>query len=78
MDCRAVIRVLWDYIDGELPRSEVEAVRHHLAMCKRCYPQYAFEIAFLERVAGLKEAAPPPPAAIHDHVRMLARETPNA
>lgn len=68
MDCRAVIRVLWDYIDGELPLDEVEAMRSHLALCKRCYPQYAFEIAFLEKLAELRTTAPVPSDALRTRV----------
>lgn len=69
IDCRAAMAVMWDYIDGELPREQVEAVREHLAMCKRCYPHYAFEIAFLEALASLRDAMPLPSPALRQRVR---------
>lgn len=47
LDCDAVMRQLWDYLDGELDGERETAIRAHLAVCKRCYPQYDFERAFL-------------------------------
>ena len=51
LDCDAVMRQLWDYLDGELTAERMEAIRAHLALCARCYPQYEFERAFLETLA---------------------------
>ncbi len=52
LDCESVMRQLWDYLDGELTPRRMEQVRNHIEMCKRCYPQYEFEHAFLEAVAA--------------------------
>ena len=54
LDCHDVMRQLWDYLDGELTADRMEAIRAHLTMCKRCYPQYEFERAFLEAVAHVQ------------------------
>jgi anti-sigma factor (TIGR02949 family) len=51
LDCDAVMRQLWDYLDGELTDERMAAIREHLALCGRCYPQYDFEQAFLETLA---------------------------
>jgi anti-sigma factor (TIGR02949 family) len=51
LDCESVMRQLWDYLDEELPPERMEAVRAHLAVCKRCVPQANFERAFLDAVA---------------------------
>ncbi|MFN2565046.1 MAG: zf-HC2 domain-containing protein [Gemmatimonadaceae bacterium] len=48
LDCDAVMRQLWDYLDGELTEERMAAIREHLALCGRCYPQYDFEQAFLD------------------------------
>ncbi len=48
LDCETVMRQLWDYLDGELSAERMAAIRAHLAMCARCYPQYEFERAFLD------------------------------
>ncbi len=52
LDCDAVMRQLWDYLDGELTFGREAAVRVHLAVCKRCYPQYNFERAFIKALAA--------------------------
>lgn len=51
LDCDAVMRQLWDYLDGELTPQRMEAIRAHLELCRRCHPQYEFEKAFLATVA---------------------------
>lgn len=48
LDCDAVMRQLWDYLDGELTPDRTEAIREHLALCARCFPQLEFEQAFLD------------------------------
>lgn len=53
LDCEAVMRQLWDYLDGELTADRMEAIREHVAMCARCYPQYDFEREFLAGLARL-------------------------
>lgn len=52
LDCDAVMRQLWDYLDGELTPVREEAVRAHLAMCKRCQPQKDFEKSFLRALSA--------------------------
>lgn len=54
LDCDAVMRQLWDYLDDELTAEREAAIRAHLAVCKRCYPQYNFEAAFLRAVSGTR------------------------
>ena len=51
LDCEAVMRQLWDYLDGELTPDREEAVRAHLAMCSRCQPQQDFEQSFLRALS---------------------------
>ncbi len=54
IDCQAVMRRLWDYLDGELSTENVVAIEAHLEMCGRCYPQYEFERDFLDQVGRLR------------------------
>lgn len=51
LDCDAVMRQLWDYLDGELSEERMQAIREHLTLCARFHPQYEFERAFLETLA---------------------------
>lgn len=60
LDCDDVMRQLWDHLDGELTPGREEAIRTHLAVCKRCYPQYDFESAFLQALkAGRRSHSRP-------------------
>lgn len=54
LDCDAVMRQLWDDLDGELTAERMEAIREHVAMCARCYPQYNFEREFLTSLSRLR------------------------
>ncbi len=54
LDCDAVMRQLWDYLDGELTEERMAAIREHLALCARCYPQFEFERTFLETLARVR------------------------
>ncbi len=46
-DCRDILCQLWEYLDGELPAGEADAIRLHLADCEHCNPQYRFQLRFL-------------------------------
>ena len=52
LDCEAVMRQLWDYLDGELTPDRERAVRAHLAMCSRCQPQQDFEKSFMRALTA--------------------------
>jgi anti-sigma factor (TIGR02949 family) len=47
---------LWDYLDQELTPERMTAMRRHLDKCAGCYPHLELERAFLEALAGCKEA----------------------
>jgi anti-sigma factor (TIGR02949 family) len=53
LDCDAVMRQLWDYLDGELTPERLAAIEAHVTMCDRCRPQVAFERTFK---AALRES----------------------
>ena len=54
LDCQAVMRQLWDFLDNELTPDRVEAIEMHLKMCSRCYPQFQFERTFLDQLGLLR------------------------
>lgn len=62
LDCDAVMRQLWDYLDGELTPETEDAIRAHLAVCKRCHPQYSFEAAFQRALAAVRRTHSRPDA----------------
>jgi len=54
LDCDAVMRQLWDYIDGELTEERMATIRAHLVLCARCQPQHEFERTFLKTLAQVR------------------------
>jgi anti-sigma factor (TIGR02949 family) len=50
MPCDQVMERLWAFIDGELPPVEEQAVRGHLEICGRCFPQYDWDRAYMRFV----------------------------
>jgi anti-sigma factor (TIGR02949 family) len=58
LDCLAVVRRLWDYLDGRLPAEEAAAIDAHLAGCAECPPHFVFERAFLAAVSAARLADP--------------------
>ncbi len=71
ISCKDVMERLWDYLDGELPPEQMQALADHLAECQRCYPQYRFEFAFLEVLARQRIRTPGPSRALVEQVRLL-------
>ena len=59
--CEHALSRLWEYLDGELPSSEDEAVRAHLAVCSRCYPEYDFQRAYFEFTRRIRDSEHAPP-----------------
>lgn len=54
LDCRHVIRRLWDYLDGRVHEDEREGIVAHLAWCNGCASHYRFEGEFLSAVGRLR------------------------
>jgi anti-sigma factor (TIGR02949 family) len=73
VDCETVMRQLWDYLDGELTAERMAAIRAHLAVCARCYPQYEFERAFLTALARAQQH-PSDPRALSARVASALRD----
>jgi anti-sigma factor (TIGR02949 family) len=57
LDCHAVVRRLWDYLDGALGEADVRAIDAHLARCELCPPHFAFERAFLAAVRSARSTS---------------------
>jgi mycothiol system anti-sigma-R factor len=61
IDCGGVMAQLYEYLDGELDDpATMEKIRVHLEKCRRCYPRYNFEKAFLHFVSDQGHASAPP------------------
>ena len=53
-ECAAAMRQLWDFLDGEMTPDRTAQMRQHIDECKRCFPHYDWEKAFLEAIARVK------------------------
>lgn len=58
VDCEAVMRQLWDYLDGELTTDRMHAIEQHVHMCERCGRHVEFERDFLAAVARSRPDTP--------------------
>jgi anti-sigma factor (TIGR02949 family) len=67
LDCGAAVRMLWDFLDGQLSTDDDAAVRAHMARCSHCFPHARFGELVLEALAA-QRAAPEPGASIRDGV----------
>lgn len=55
LDCEQTVRLLWDYLDRQLPVLDMQAVDRHLAECKaKCASHFAFERAFLDVIRSAR------------------------
>ena len=73
LDCDAVMRQLWDYLDEELSEDRMAAIREHLSMCSRCQPQFDFERSFVEAMTHARREHPNP-RAMSQRVRLTPQE----
>jgi anti-sigma factor (TIGR02949 family) len=48
ISCAEAVAKVYEYLDGELASPDREQVREHVRLCKKCYPFFDFERAFLD------------------------------
>ena len=53
VSCEEAFERLYDFLDGELCATWTEKVRAHIEVCRKCYPHFNFERAFLDHVRSL-------------------------
>jgi anti-sigma factor RsiW len=70
LDCGSAVRMLWDYLDGNLDAVNESAVRAHVARCSHCFPHANFGQIVIDAMAQLRDT-PDSAAAARDGV--LAR-----
>lgn len=54
--CEHVMDRLWEFLDGELENGDKVAVRRHLEICNRCFPQYDFQRAYFEFTRQVRDS----------------------
>ena len=61
ISCHDALRLVHEYLDGELDAVPEAEVKAHFDMCQKCYPHLHLESAFRDAVrrAARVESAPP-------------------
>lgn len=54
MTCEAALRLLAEFLDGELGDARHQEVEHHLAACRSCYSRAEFERRLKAEIGGLR------------------------
>jgi mycothiol system anti-sigma-R factor len=69
LDCEAVLRMIFAYLDGELEGDQPEQVEAHLRRCRSCFSRAEFERRLKSHLAeaGRQEV----PAALEQRIRSL-------
>lgn len=57
IDCDAVMRRLWDYLDQQLTPQTMAAIHDHLGKCQHCQPEAQFRRAFERAVSSARQEA---------------------
>ncbi|MDH5233526.1 MAG: zf-HC2 domain-containing protein [Gemmatimonadota bacterium] len=60
IDCDAVVRELWDFLDEELSGERIALIEAHVALCERCGPHVVFGRAFKAAVRTARDVAMAP------------------
>ena len=53
ISCEEAFDRVYDYLDGELSPDWTEKVRYHVEICRKCWPHFNFERAFLDPVRNV-------------------------
>lgn len=54
MRCEEALERLWEFLDGELGLPEARAIRQHIEICDRCYPEYDFRRTYTEFTRSMR------------------------
>ena len=72
IDCQAVVRALWDYLDGRLPAAEMERIAGHLQGCLGCRSHAEFERTLLDQI-GRTRREPEALASLETRIKLLLK-----
>ena len=59
IDCKEVVKKLFEYLDGELDENTHADIEHHMHSCRSCFSRAEFEAELKKKVkANAEEKAP--------------------
>ncbi len=72
-ECIEALARLYEYLDGELPQEDAQAVRHHMEVCQGCYPVLRFSTAFQDALHSAAQGQKPCPQPLRTRIADLLR-----
>ena len=60
-ECQVALKSLFEYLDKELDKKNIEDFERHIELCRKCYDKYEFEKALREKLrekAGGEKPSP--------------------
>lgn len=70
--CEDAIRLLFDFLDGELDHDHGEAMDDHLNTCRACYSRAEFEKGLKERIKQTGGATASD--SLHDRIKKITND----
>lgn len=74
LKCEEALRLLAEYLDGELRGRAQSDLERHLEICRSCFSRAEFERRLKRRLASLSVVDPPPSVA--ERIRSLIESFP--
>lgn len=59
LECKDVVKKIFEYIDGELDEHTHDDIEHHLEHCRSCFSRAEFEAELKSRVKNAGEEKAP-------------------
>lgn len=72
--CEEALRLVHDYLDGELDGVPAMKVKRHFDACGRCYPHLRLETAYREAVRRAASGQEAPPGLKSRIAKLLAED----
>jgi anti-sigma factor (TIGR02949 family) len=76
MDCEQVLRLLFEYLDGEVSDEQQRHVSDHLTLCRSCFSRAEFEKRLRLHLDPLGEEVVP--SELEQRVRTIIARFPDA
>ena len=71
--CATALSKLFEYLDKELDKTDVEAFDRHVELCRKCFDRFEFEKALRERIKKTAKDAEPSDAC-KDRIKNILKK----
>lgn len=71
--CQEALERMYEYLDGELDPERSDRVRRHLEVCRRCWPRFELERAFIDHIRS-RGLRPTREHGLEERIRKLLDE----